>query len=155
MGAYAVVPGTAEKNEAIAELYAQAGEPGMAAPPARLAVSIATLVESGEVSVAEDLYRASVLLAASERLDHLLLAHDCAMAATHDGFRPAARMLGSIQRRCLRIFQDRNSAARAWSGTVRADFPGAATLLRRKPVRSNDAEVFTEAYRLGPTPRME
>ena len=83
----------------VERLYAKAtSRSGGASTTPAILSETRRVYREGKAASPEDLYRISAILLTSNSPNDLLLAHDCALAALVDGFRPSLRALRSSHR---------------------------------------------------------
>ena len=99
-GRRAALAGESEGSP-FAKLYARAGS-GQGPRTTETRDEAKKLYREGKVAATEDLFQLASLLSTSDVPQDLLLAHDCALVALLEGFRPSLRTLKTSQRRLLR-----------------------------------------------------
>jgi len=89
-------------NAALEPIYSQISTRSDAKSVEELCSKTAALFRKGEILVTQDQYRAAAILSKSNRLDRLQLAHDLSLAALHEGFLPAKKVLSATQNQILK-----------------------------------------------------
>lgn len=88
-------------NETLTPIYRQIAEAQDSKSVEALCSQAFALYRKGGIVVTQDQYRAAAVMSKSKHFKQLQLAHDLSLAALHDGFLPAQKVVRAVQARIL------------------------------------------------------